>query len=736
MSSLKIIAQEGQTFISSKRKAIFKIIFYGLFFLLLLPLQSFCEEESSNGENKVNVDLIQPIYCNGVLSTDNGGVIKAENIRIQARHITYSKSQYEGLLISSVVAEGDLVIQFGDDLFTGDRIEYDFETKCGIIHKGKIMIEPWFFSGNTIFLLADNTYIIHDVLVTTSPNSLPNWKITSDIATITNNNELYAKNVKFSIYNLPLFFIPSFRVNIDSLIDSPISYNVKWGSRQGHRLGMAYKVFSTETLTAFLRLDYRLKRGVGGGFEMAYQSQDHNTTFNSISYVARDSSIIHPKQRFRYLFQGIGDSSLIDDTVTIHLNYDKISDIDMPTDYYDRGLELKTAGPTQLLIRRQEKFWIAHLNTRVRVNPFQTIKQELPTFETTFLPFNFRKTGVVVETGFKAAYIDLVYGNNQLYDKDYGSTRLEFSPNVYKNFRLGNFNLTPKAGIVSILYGNSPKSGEKYLLMGTFGLNLNTDFHRFFYNNKHVVTPYIQYNYFTSPTVSPDHHYIFDMNDGLYRLDQARFGFSQSFYRKLETGFISRLAFIDLYANAFFDTHTFPQTIPKAYIDTTFNVFSSLKHTLNSCWNFNQNELDYLNIRTEWTVNEDVALAAEYRHRSPYDFRKADHTNFILDSYKTVEEMRHSQLSDRRDTFLLHLFYRFHPCWALEIESRHGWNREFEPAYNEFEVDLIGNLPSAWNFKLSYQHREDDDRLSFYMSIGSNRPNFFQLQPPLPILNF
>jgi hypothetical protein len=347
---------------------------------------------------------------------------------------------------------------------------------------------------------------------------------------------------------------------------------------------------------------------------------------------------------------------------------------------------------------------------------------------------------------------------------------------------MGEINITPEAGGVFIAYSNSPGSREtpKYLAVGKFGCNINTNFSRIYGQHKHLITPYVQYDYFTSPTVPPnsdyvlvpiedkhksktaldsqntsdsengtqepapqkfrytlkfpnDSHYIFDIEDGWYRLDMMQVGIAQSIFRKQSNGLITRPLYANLYANVFFDTHTFAQSIPKVYGDVIFNSFSFLRHSFSTAWNFNQNLFDYYNFRTEWTVNENIALAFEYRHRSPFDWRKADRTNFILDSFRSVRQLRHSQLSDRRDTLLFHIFYRFHPCWAFQFESRSGWNRIHQPNYNEFEIDLIGALPSALNFKLSYQHREDDDRLSVYMSIGMKRPDF---SPPCGIVPF
>jgi hypothetical protein len=720
----------------------------------------------------IKVDLQNPSFANGVLSTECGGIITGPDIRIQAERFTCTQKKIEGEEVNEVTAEGNLLLEIGEYVFTGDRLEYDFISKTGVIFNGRTMVEPWFFGGEYIYLQAGCFYHLFNAFATTSPGEISDWTISAEEATLTNANFLTAKNVKFSLFKLPVFWIPSLQTNLDTIFDSPIRYSIKWGSRQGHRFGLIYELFSWNRWKTFLRLDYRIKRGPGGGLETYYSTPDHKTTFETINYVARDSSIIHPGQRFRYRFQGVGNSLLMDDKFSVYLSYDKISDIDMPTDYNDRGLELDTAGRTELLIRREEEGWISNFITRVRINAFQTLKQELPTLETNLRPFNLWNSGIISENMFKISYLDFVYGNNQVFDHVYKSSRIELAPLLYRNFKLGPINVTPEVGGIAIAYSNSPSGPAKNLALGKFGCNVNIDIWRQYDQFKHVITPFIQYDYYTMPTTSPNAfhhslkdshlrktyhrdvssnaHYIFDIDDGWFRLDMMQFGVEQSLYRKQENGLISRPLYASLFANAFFDTHTFPQTIPKVYADIVFNSFSFLQHTLSTAWNFNQNLLDYYNFGTLWTINEDLAVAAEYRHRSAYDWRKADRTNFILDSFRSVRELRHSQLSDRRDTFLFHIFWRFHPCWAFQFESRSGWNRERipihrekgfihksrEPNYNEFEIDLLGTLPSALNFKLSYQHREDDDRLSVYMTIGMKRPEFGPPSNITPLLGF
>lgn len=680
------------------------------------------------------VDLRDPCYSEGVVTTEHGGVITGPDIRIQATHIEYIKKP--DVPVYSIVAEGDLMMEFGKYIFIGERLEYDFLTRTGKIYNGRTMAEPWYFGGALILLCANGDYILHHGFLTTSMNYDPEWELASAEATLTCDKDLSAKNVQLRLFKVPILWLPGFKTNIDDIFDSPIKYNIRLWGRQGPRIGATYELLAWNRWKTFLRLDYRLNRGPGGGFETRYLSEDHKTSFHTINYVAMDSSLIHPNERVRYRFQGVYDTLMMNDRVSVDLSWDKLSDKDMATDYKDKGLELDTAGRTQLLVRRQEERWITNFITRVRLNKFQSLKQELPTIESTWHPFELGRTGIISDPLARLSYLDFVYGNNLMHVHNYSAPRLEFAPQFYRHFQLRNMNFTPEMGAVGIFYGNSPHGDAKWLALGTMGFVVDTNLTRIYKNCKHVVTPYTKYDYYTYPTVSPNDHYIFDIEDGWYRLNMCRFGVAQSLYCKNSCGLAERKIFVDVWGNAFFGTQTIHAVVPKVYATIVFNTLSYLRYIFNSAWDFSRNELDHFNVRLEWTVNQNMAIATEYRHRDAYDWRKADHTNFILDSFRSISQLRHSQLSDRRDTILTHFFFRFHPNWAVEFQSRQGWNRIFEPNYLEFEIDLLAALRSSLNVRLAYQHKENDDRIGVYFNIGAKRPDIFKECNIVPFLYF
>lgn len=706
--------------------------FFGTFILVcffLMHAWSFAAEDITEKLLKgafcegITVDLREPKFCNGVLTTEKGGVITGPNIRIQAQNIVYTRKVVEGEPICTIEAEGDIMLELGEYIFVGERLEYDFQSSSGSLYCGRSGLAPWFVGGEIISLLPDGSFQVCNGFITSSSSTNADWYIAVAEANLREERYLAAKQVRFVVFDKTILVLPSLQFDLKSMTESPFRYAVGWGGRQGPRIGISYEFFSWNRWKAFVRFDYRLKRGPGLGLEAYYTSPDHREEFQMLNYAARDSSIFHPHERFRYRLQGAYSNSLWDDKFTIDLTYDKLSDKYMAIDYADQSLDIEIAERTQLEIRRQEDNWIGNLITRVRLNAFETVKQELPTLQTSWRPFELGNTGVISDNQLNLSYLDYAYANNVQRGNNYHSARFAFFQRLYRPFYLGHSAiLTPEAGSTVIFYSNSPHHSTRWVASGVFGGTLNVPVHKYYQNVKHVMMPYLRYQYFTFPATSPKEHFIFDIEDGWYRVSRLRFGFTQNFYVKGGDGNVRRLLFTDLFANAFFDTPTIPQTIPKVYTRVILHAIPTLRHLFETAWDFEESQLDHFNIRTEWTASEDFAIAVEYRHRDSFDWRKVDRDNYVLDSFHSIKQLRHSDLSDRRDIALVNFFYRFHPNWAIEYEARHGWNRHNHTRFNEMEIDLLATLRSSIQTRLSYQHKESEDRFAVYFSIWPQGP--------------
>lgn len=678
----------------------------------------------------IQIDLADPILEDGVLKTDKGGVIRTDDLRIQAEKFCYSKE--------SVSAEGNLMVEMGRLLFIGRKIEYDFETKTGVIYDGRCGIEPWFFGGRTIYIHPDRSYSFFDAFATTSESALPEWFLSTKRATLKQDLSLQARHLTLNYENVPLLWFPSIKANIRSVIDSPLRFTFRWGGGQGSRIGAIYEAYRDERWQGFARIDYRYERGFGGGFEMYYRGLHTSERLDAINYIAEDWKRRERTESTRYRFLGLYGNAFDSGRTTLWLSYDKLSDKEMATDYNDKGLRLEAAKPTEFYIRRQEVNAIFSSTTRIRINDFQTIKQELPTVGATFRPQVLGKTGILAEGRLEGSYLEFEYQDSDLDTRDYNSPRLEASGKLWRPIHAGCINVTPEAGFVSIWYGNNPHHKERLVNAGCFRTVAEAPFFRFYGNEKHVISPYVDWQCLTLPSTDPTKHFIFDITDGWYKLNNIRVGATQNLYRKDGWGCIRRPLFIDIWGNAFYDTHTIPVFMQKMYSSVVWCPWSRIKETARVAWDFEHNRLDHINLGVQWTVNDNAAIAVEWRKRSPYDWRKVDKENFILDSFRTSRFLRHTSLSDKRDTLLIHLFYRFHPNWAIQFQSRSGWGRrdlEKQPPYFEYEADLLGTIRSAWRFKFSYRHREDEDRFFVNLTLSLQRPDPCPCPPMLQAID-
>lgn len=693
-----------------------------IYFCLAIFLPLFSYADDLTDRQGVTVDLREPSFMDGVLSTDKGGVIGAPQLRVQATNLSYTHRKSEDGLIWTIEAEGDLIMEFGEYVFVGEKLFYDLSKREGIIFYGRTSIEPWHFGGELLELRPDGSYIIYNGYVTTSEKDIPDWGLYSKKVTVEQDHYFRGEQLSVKMLGMTVIWIPSFRANLNSIFDNPIRYRFRWGGRQGPRFGLTYEIFSWKHWKTFVRFDYRLTRGPGGGIETRYRSEDKKTEFQSINYLAKDSSILHIHEKARYRFEGMFRKKMDEDKTTILLTYDRISDKDMPSSYYDRDFDFDTAEKTQLLVRREEEQWIGNFNTRVRINSFQTVKQELPTLEVNFKPYALGKTGIIFENYISGSYLNFEYSKNLLHVKNYSSSRFEYFPSMYRPLRLNQyFTLTPEIGLIGILYGDSQKGDEQFLILGKGILQLKTQLHRFYGPIKHLIEPYAAYSYYSSPTSSPHQHYVFDLDDGWARLNYLSFGINNGIFAKECEGSISQILGADIYTFAFFDTDTIYKTIPRMYGRFFLFATPKTKHTLHIGWNLEHGEFDHFNFLTQWTYSEDFALSFEYRYRDSFCWRKVDPENFFLDAFRSENQLRHSQVSDRRDTILLHFFYRFHPNWACEVRTRQGWDRIRQPSYFEYEIDLLTTIQTAWHLRFSFQHQEVDNRFAMYLNVGLNR---------------
>lgn len=671
-------------------------------------------------EDNVIVDLVDPLYSEGVLSTESGGVLTTQGLRIQAQKIIYTRNLTGEVPIFTVSCEGNLLVDYNERVLVGDRLYYDFISHKGFLINGRTASPPWYIGGREMLLMEDGNVVVIDGFITTSEGEVADVVLRSPYISLTPERILMAEDIHFRVATVPLFWLPYLKLDLKNIERTPFAVKFGWGGFLGSYVSLLYRFLSWGDFKATARVDGFFGKGVGGGIETVFNPSYRPTQWYTRNYYAHDIPLDDRHRKDRYRFQGTFYDRAYG--VTIDGMYDFVSDGQMAADYTTKDFDLKTAGRTQVNFLHKDRAWIANLFANVRVNKFQSVSQELPTFRFNWHTFEIPWTGILCENTFKASYYRYKLSDDVIFDqRNFDSSRIATHPFLYRPFFFGPVTLTPEAGFIGIAYSNSPGGKSAGQAAGEFGLKLDTSLSKGWKSWKHVIEPYLHYHYLTSPRVATDHHFIFSINDGIDRLNLARLGVRHSFFHKTPCG-IERTLWIDLWTNAFFQTPTIAQAIPRGYLDIEWIPHRRLYCSINSAWNFQERQLDFYNIRLDWTWSPNLAIGTEYRHRSRFDWLKADFYNFILESVRTQQELLASALSDRRDTLLFRIFTRLNPDWTVEFDLRSGWNREKQPSYLEYQIEMARVIFQHWRLGFKYEKRESDNRFSFSLLLDRGPP--------------
>ncbi len=676
------------------------------------PKQTAVQEEPFD----VTVDLRNPKYKNGILYTSEGGVVRGEDLRIQAKSIQIIKRTEDGKPIHRIEAEGALMIQYKGRVYVGSELEYDFLTKSGTVHDGKTFSSLWYVGGDKIELQPDGGYKVTNASFTTCENKDSSWDIHAGRVQLHKDDLLSAKKVRFRFFKMPFIWLPSFKINLKKMKEPVFRYSVNWDKGQGPRAMIRYQLYSWRDWALYGRVDYRWRTGWGGALESEYCPPHGRTTFVTKNYASTDKFENAPNKQFRYRVQGALNSVSKSAKTHTTISWDKYSDVRMPNDFKSDDFEVNTGARTMLYLHHREASALMSIKARPRVNIFESIKQDLPTLYFAARPGQIGKSGVMYNLNAKASYLNFIYSDQLLQNiMGFHSFRLDARPQLYRPFHLGHVIITPRAGLIGIFYGTSQNHETQGLATLAYGGSAIAKAQRDYLRYRHVIQPYVNYNGLTKPTVSPTKHFIFSIQDGIDRINQIQVGIKNSLYSKRRDA--SEPSFsADLYANAFFDDPVIPQFVYKAYLDLEWNL-ASLNFSTHNGWDFHNQVLDHSNSRLRWTVSEDFAFTLELRYRSRYDWRKADHENFILDVTQPQSQLLLSPLSDRRMTVLMSAFIRLTPFWECQLQSHQGFLRDNQKPYNEFKADLFTWISSSWKLRLSYTHTLKDDRVTAGLSL-------------------
>ncbi len=647
---------------------------------------------------KVELYLRDARFAQGVVRTVSGGVIQDSHIRIQAQQLSYQKTDKA----ESVSAQGNLLVLIDKRILTGRSLDYDFVKGCGIVHQPLLSSDGFVISGQYLLLENDGALVVVNGSV--YPSTDINAAVSFERLRLQRGNEVHARRLSIRLFDKTIFAMENFRTTLDALSDLPVQFRFSFSGYEKSRAMVRWRLFRNDVFAAFLRADWILQRGLGGGLDTCYH--DGRRVFDTKSFIIHDRSWDDPETRTRFRYQGVWSEK--HHKLNLHASYDWLSDVEMASNYSGKDFELPTAQLTHFGADYKEQNWLADFRVLTRINDFQTVNQQLPGFVFSWRPFQLGPTGILCDNRLKLAYYNYAYAKGTPGVSDFDAARLQQTCRAWRPSLFGPVLVTPEVGSNVIYYSNSTAGGSKMQAIAFLGMESSLPLHRSNSWCLHTVEPYMRYRFYSRPTADFRETYIFSIDDGYAPMSALTLGARQSFF--WGNACFARPLFADLWAHAFMDNKTLQKNVPRVYGSLQWKPFDNVETRFEGAWNRETNSFDYTNLGVGWTISRNLAASVDVLRRGERAWRKANPDNFFMDLAQPESTLTGSLASDRRKTLLTNVFWRFHPDWTGQFQTHTGWGRPNEPAYNEYKLQATTVIFGNWRLSVSYERREIEDR--------------------------
>lgn len=677
-------------------------------------------------QNPVVVDFNEACVTKESIETRCGGLLESIDIWVQGESMKYTHSETKNALEGS----GRLRVEYHGQLFVGEHLDYDFRSKTGVISSGRTHCGAFYIYGKQIYLGADGSYHIEGARMTMCESIDPAWQIKAHSLTLRDDYLVHAKDVLFKLSRIPLFWLPKMRANLNTLAKSPFEYQFVWKSQGGPRLTFKYQVFSWENSLAYLRFDYRIRRGPGFGIESNYSDPAKQMFFASNSYVARDRTILNRKNKARYRIEGLFEHTSRRYNRYAKISYDKLSDPQMPYDYPRDTFELPSAKPTRLTTHSHFNPVTLSIISEAKINRFETVKQAFPQFRIDVLPLRIFGDTCLIKTPLEISFLDYRFASRWKGElENFSTLRIYSHPTLSLNLKPGPFQITTEATPTYLYYATGETAQHTSVRLLSTKSEITLPLTRRWLGGGHRIAPFARHEFYSKPSRHALEHNIFDLTDAYAKMQLLDIGMKTSLTQPHACG----MSFFEArsYFQNFWDLKTQEMHFSRFCLDLSWqrpNLYAGAE----TAWSRLHKLFEFANGWARWTVSDHLALNVEMRHRSKYAWRKLDPSRFFLDTAYSVDELLDSPLSDARNTAISRIAVRLSPTWRMLFQSRHCWGRADEKILNDFRIDLRHYLACNLEIGLSVTHTEAN-KVRGGITISASK---YPLRPKMRVKRF
>lgn len=451
----------------------------------------------------------------GVISDPAGVRVTYGDASLIAQKITLDRRTTE------VQAEGHVRLQRGSEVWSGERLRYNFLTRQMQADFFRTGQAPFFAGGQGLH--SNFTNQIHsatNAFVTTDDLADPGYRVRAKQLTFVPGQYLEARHATLYLGKVPVFYLPKYRRHFNRHPNNFVfvpGYRSLFGA---YLLGTYNWTTIATNVSAAIHFDYRVKRGFGGGPDLTYDLGSYGKggvrtyfTHDEDPGVGANNQPI-PDDRQRVAF---AHSATIRTNLSIKGVVNWQSDAYVLHDFFETEYRKDTMPKTFLEVDQQWPNFSLDLLAMPQVNDFFQTVERLPDLKLTALRQQLGISPFYYESENSIGYL-----RNRAGDfapcTNYAALRADTFHQILlpQNF-FGWLNVTPRVGGRYTYYGEETgttfdqDSQERWVF--NTGAEVSTKFSRLWRGTRnrtldvtdlrHIVEPSVNYVYVPSPTTAP-----------------------------------------------------------------------------------------------------------------------------------------------------------------------------------------------------------------------------------------
>jgi lipopolysaccharide assembly outer membrane protein LptD (OstA) len=450
----------------------------------------------------------------GIIADPAGVAVSYGDTTLTARRITLDRNS------TAIEAEGNVRLQRDREIWTGERLRYNFVTREIDAANFRTGMIPFFATGQGVHAdLGKSSHSATGGMLTTDDVAEPGYRVKAARLAFLPGKYVEAEKAVLYVGRVPVMYLPKYRRHFDRHPNNFV-FVPGYRSLYGPYLLSTYNWSIATNATAAIHLDYRVKRGVGGGPDLHYDLGSVGA--GSIrTYVMHDNepgvdpaNRPIPEDRHRIAF---AHSAVLRTNLTARVVLNEQSDAYILHDFFESEYRRDIMPKSFLEVQQAWSNFTLDLLAQPQVNDFYETIERLPDLRLTGLRQQLGSSPFYYESDSSAGYFRHS-GGDFAAATNYAALRADtYHQILLPHTAFGWLNLTPRVGGRYTAYGDQEGVGSTLDATDRWvfntGAEVSTKASRLWPGAcnrtldvtglRHIFEPSVNYVYVPSPTQAP-----------------------------------------------------------------------------------------------------------------------------------------------------------------------------------------------------------------------------------------